>query len=90
MIVRAEDHNNQHAPLFLQQLRNLILASPLADAKLWVRSGSGAGPKRGDYFGWRTIVAAPGFATVVMFAQSWLIHGIISKQIHAYSSDKLL
>ena len=31
MIVRAEDHNNQHAPLFLQQLRNLILASPLAD-----------------------------------------------------------
>ncbi|MHA6497909.1 helicase-related protein, partial [Escherichia coli] len=36
VIVRAEDHNNQHAPLFLQQLRNLILASPLADDKLWV------------------------------------------------------
>ena len=29
VIVRAEDHNNQHAPLFLQQLRNLILSSPL-------------------------------------------------------------
>lgn len=36
MIVRAEDHNNQHAPMFLQQLRNLIQASPLADEKLWV------------------------------------------------------
>ncbi|MCZ5120068.1 hypothetical protein O6A27_24175 [Escherichia coli] len=36
VIVRAEDHNNQHAPLFLQQLRNLILSSPLADEKLWV------------------------------------------------------
>lgn len=36
VIVRAEDHNNQHAPLFLQQLRNLILSSPLADDKLWV------------------------------------------------------
>lgn len=36
VIVRAEDHNNQQAPLFLQQLRNLIQASPLADDKLWV------------------------------------------------------
>ena len=36
VIVRAEDHNNQHAPMFLQQLRNLIQASPLADDKLWV------------------------------------------------------
>ncbi|GHL42764.1 hypothetical protein ECZU28_27590 [Escherichia coli] len=36
VIVRAEDHNNQHAPLFLQQLRNLILSSPLADDKLFL------------------------------------------------------
>ncbi|VEB92025.1 primosomal protein replication factor [Citrobacter koseri] len=36
VIVRAEDHNNQQAPVFLQQLRNLIQASPLADDKLWV------------------------------------------------------
>lgn len=43
VIVRAEDHNNQHAPLFLQQLRNLILSSPLADDKLWVLGGSGSG-----------------------------------------------
>ena len=30
VLIRAEDHNNQQAPLFLQQLRNLIQASPLA------------------------------------------------------------
>ncbi|MFP1528950.1 hypothetical protein ACLB1R_28480 [Escherichia coli] len=41
VIVRA-DHNNQHAPLFLQRLRNLILSSPLADDD-WYRSGSGTG-----------------------------------------------
>jgi primosomal protein N' (replication factor Y) len=31
VLIRAEDHNNQQAPLFLQQLRNLLQASPLAD-----------------------------------------------------------
>ena len=36
VLIRAEDHNNQQAPLFLQQLRNLLQASPLADEKLWV------------------------------------------------------
>ncbi len=53
VLIRAEDHNNQQAPLFLQQLRNLLQASPLADEKLWVlgpvpalapkRGGAGAG-----------------------------------------------
>ena len=37
VLIRAEDHNNQQAPLFLQQLRNLLQASPLADKKLWHR-----------------------------------------------------
>lgn len=36
VIIRAEDHNNQQAPVFLQQLRNLIQASPLSDDKLWI------------------------------------------------------
>ncbi|POC76363.1 primosomal protein N', partial [Vibrio vulnificus] len=36
IIVRAEDHDNQQAPLFLQQLRNLLEASPLKDDSLWV------------------------------------------------------
>ena len=50
MIVRAEDHNNQHAPMFLQQLRNLIQASPLADDKLWVLGPVPHGPKRGGRY----------------------------------------
>ncbi len=46
VLIRAEDHNNQQAPLFLQQLRNLLQASPLADEKaMGARSGSGAGAK---------------------------------------------
>jgi hypothetical protein len=36
VIIRAEDHNNQQAPLFLQQLRNLLQASPLVDNQLWM------------------------------------------------------
>jgi primosomal protein N' (replication factor Y) len=37
-LIRAEDHNNQQAPLFLQQLRNLLQASPLVDnCGCWVR-----------------------------------------------------
>lgn len=54
VIVRAEDHNNQHAPLFLQQLRNLILSSPLADDKLWVLGPVPAlAPKRGGRWRWQ-------------------------------------
>ncbi|MGQ7789169.1 replication restart helicase PriA [Shigella flexneri] len=44
VIVRAEDHNNQHAPLFLQQLRNLIPLQPAGRRQtVGSRSGSGTG-----------------------------------------------
>ncbi|MFO6428396.1 hypothetical protein ACLBOM_38130 [Escherichia coli] len=43
VIVRAEDHNNQHAPLFLQQLRNLILSSAGRRQTVGSRPGSGSG-----------------------------------------------
>ncbi len=60
MIVRAEDHNNQHAPLFLQQLRNLILASPLADEKLWVLGPVPAlDTKRGGRWRWQILLQHP-------------------------------
>ncbi len=60
VIVRAEDHNNQHAPLFLQQLRNLILASPLADEKLWVLGPVPAlAPKRGGRWRWQILLQHP-------------------------------
>ena len=60
VIVRAEDHNNQHAPLFLQQLRNLILSSPLADEKLWVLGPVPAlAPKRGGRWRWQILLQHP-------------------------------
>lgn len=60
MIVRAEDHNNQHAPMFLQQLRNLIQASPLADEKLWVLGPVPAlAPKRGGRYRWQILLQYP-------------------------------
>ncbi|KFC00968.1 DNA helicase [Trabulsiella guamensis ATCC 49490] len=60
VLIRAEDHNNQLAPLFLQQLRNLIQASPLADDKLWVLGPVPAlAPKRGGRWRWQILLQHP-------------------------------
>ena len=60
VLIRAEDHNNQQAPLFLQQLRNLIQASPLADDKLWVLGPVPAlAPKRGGRYRWQILLQHP-------------------------------
>ncbi|MDQ8588789.1 primosomal protein N', partial [Klebsiella aerogenes] len=46
VLIRAEDHNNQQAPLFLQQLRNLLQASPLAyENRLFLGPGPPFAPK---------------------------------------------
>ena len=36
VLIRAEDHNNQQAPLFFTAAAHLLQASPLADEKLRV------------------------------------------------------
>jgi primosomal protein N' (replication factor Y) len=60
VLIRAEDHNNQQAPLFLQQLRNLLQASPLADDKLWVLGPVPAlAPKRGGRYRWQILLQHP-------------------------------
>ena len=60
VLIRAEDHNNQQAPLFLQQLRNLLQASPLADKKLWVLGQVPAlAPKRGGRWRWQILLQHP-------------------------------
>lgn len=60
MIIRAEDLNNQQAPLFLQQLRNLLLASPLVDNQLWVLGPVPAlAPKRGGRYRWQILLQHP-------------------------------
>lgn len=57
---RAEDQNNQQAALFLQQLRNLLEASPLRDEQLWIM-----GPvpslqaKRSGRFRWQLLLQHP-------------------------------
>lgn len=60
VLIRAEDHNNQEAPLFLQQLRNLIQASPLVDDKLWLLGPVPAlAPKRGGRWRWQIVLQHP-------------------------------
>ena len=57
VLIRAEDHNNQQAPLFLQQLRNLLQTSPLADNQLWVLGPVPAlQPKRGGRYRWQLLL----------------------------------
>lgn len=60
VLIRAEDHNNQHAPLFLQQLRNQLQESPLADQTLWILGPVPAlQPKRGGRFRWQILLQHP-------------------------------
>ncbi|MBV8043063.1 primosomal protein N' [Pluralibacter sp.] len=60
VLIRAEDHDNQQAPLFLQQLRNLLQASPLADEKLWLLGPVPAlAPKRGGRWRWQIVLQHP-------------------------------
>lgn len=60
VLIRAEDHNNQQASLFLQQLRNLLQASPLTDDKLWILGPVPAlAPKRGGRYRWQILLQHP-------------------------------
>ncbi len=60
VIFRAEDQNNQQAPLFLQQLRNLLESSPLRDEQLWIMGPvPSLQPKRGGRFRWQILLQHP-------------------------------
>ncbi|EOV9623677.1 primosomal protein N' [Cronobacter sakazakii] len=60
ILIRAEAHHNQDAPAFLQQLRNLLQASPLADQKLWLLGPVPAlQPKRGGRYRWQLLLQHP-------------------------------
>ena len=60
VLIRAEDHNNQQAPLFLQQLKNLLQSSPLADQHLWVLGPVPAlAPKRAGRWRWQLLLQHP-------------------------------
>ncbi len=57
IIVRSEDHDNHHAPLFLQQLRHLLEGSALNDNALWIMGPVPAlQTKRGGRFRWQLLL----------------------------------
>ncbi len=65
ILFRADDHDNQHAPLFLQQLRNLLESSPLKDDALWLLGPVPAlQPKRAGRFRWQLLLQHPSRATL--------------------------
>ncbi|QIZ48868.1 primosomal protein N' [Dickeya zeae] len=65
VLFRADDHDNQQASLFLQQLRNLLEASPLRDDALWLMGPVPAlQPKRAGRFRWQLLLQHPSRATL--------------------------
>ncbi|MBK0035593.1 primosomal protein N' [Erwinia sp. S43] len=59
-LFRAEDHDNQQASLFLQQLRNLLEASPLNDDGFWVMGPVPAlQAKRSGRYRWQLLLQHP-------------------------------
>lgn len=64
-LFRSDDHDNQQSALFLQQLRNLLEASPLKDEAFWVMGPVPAlQPKRGGRFRWQLLLQHPSRAVL--------------------------
>ncbi|WP_369789246.1 primosomal protein N' [Rouxiella sp. WC2420] len=60
VLFRSEDHDNQQSAMFLQQLRNLLEASPLKDDSLWVLGPVPAlQAKRSGRFRWQLLIQHP-------------------------------
>jgi primosomal protein N' (replication factor Y) len=60
VLFRSEDHDNRQASLFLQQLRNLLEASPLKDDSLWILGPVPAlQAKRSGRFRWQLLLQHP-------------------------------
>lgn len=60
ILFRADDHDNRQAELFLDQLRQLLDASPLRDNALWLMGPIPAlAPKRGGRFRWQLLLSHP-------------------------------
>ncbi|OON38482.1 primosomal protein N' [Izhakiella australiensis] len=73
ILFRAEDQDNQQAALFLQQLRNLLEASPLKDEACWIM-----GPvpslqaKRSGRYRWQLLLQHPSRPRLQRLLQSSL------------------
>ncbi len=72
-LFRAEDHDNQQASLFLQQLRNLLEASPLNDDNFWVMGPVPAlQAKRSGRYRWQLLLQHPSRAVLQRLIKSAL------------------
>ncbi|MDC9615090.1 primosomal protein N' [Xenorhabdus khoisanae] len=60
ILLRSEDHDNQQAPAFLQQMRQLLEHHPLYDNQLWIMGPVPAlQSKRGGRYRWQLMVQHP-------------------------------
>lgn len=72
-LFRAEDHDNQQASLFLQQLRNLLEASPLNSESFWVMGPVPAlQAKRSGRYRWQLLLQHPSRAVLQRLIKSSL------------------
>ena len=72
-LFRAEDHDNQQAALFLQQLRNLLESSPLNDENFWVMGPVPAlQAKRSGKYRWQLLLQHPSRAILQRLIKSSL------------------
>ncbi|MCX8959197.1 primosomal protein N' [Erwinia psidii] len=59
-LFRSEDHDNQQSSRFLQQLRNLLEASPMKDDTFWLMGPVPAlQPKRSGRYRWQLLLQHP-------------------------------
>lgn len=59
-LIRAEDHDSQPAPLFLQQVRTLLENNRLNDQALWIMGPTPAlQAKRNGYYRWQLLLQHP-------------------------------
>jgi len=72
-LFRADDQDNQQAALFLQQLRNLLEASPLKDEHLWIMGPVPAlQAKRSGRYRWQLLLQHPSRAVLQRVLKSSL------------------
>lgn len=73
VMVRADDHDNQQANAFLQQLRTLLETHPLRDEGLWLLGPVPAlQAKRGGRYRWQLLLQHPSRARLQQLLQATL------------------
>ncbi len=73
ILIRADDHDNHQAPLFLQQVRHLLETSAPEEDSLWVMGPvSALQPKRNGRFHWQLLLQHPSRVLLQKLITIWL------------------